>query len=89
MKKNKDLYDYSWVISGSQRRKIIKVMDKNKAKIPTKIKESTKLSLNNVSDVLRAFEKKKIAKCITPKAKTGRLYELTPKGMRIKEMIEQ
>jgi len=87
MKKDNDLDDCSWVASGSQRRKIINVMDKNKPKIPTKIKEDTKLSLNNVSDVLRAFEKKKIAKCVTPKARTGRLYELTPKGMRIKEMV--
>ena len=79
--------DYFWVVRGKQRKKVIKVM--NKAKIPTQIKEDAKLSLNNVSDVLREFKKKKLAKCLNPKEKTGRLYKLTPKGMKIKEMLEE
>jgi predicted transcriptional regulator len=79
--------DYPWVVRGKQRRKIIKVM--SKPKIPTQIKEETRLGLNNVSDILRAFEKKKIAKCLNPKEKTGRLYQLTSKGMRIKEELEE
>ena len=78
--------DYYWIVRGKQRKKIIKVM--GKAKIPTEIKEETKLSLNNVSDVLREFRKKKIVKVLNPKEKTGRLYKLTPKGMRIREMVE-
>jgi len=78
--------DYAWILRGSQKRKIIKVLAKEK--IPTQIKEETKLSLNNVSDVLREFRKKKIVKVLNPKEKTGRLYKLTPKGMRIREMLE-
>ncbi|MCH8034355.1 MAG: ArsR family transcriptional regulator [Bacteroidetes bacterium] len=79
--------NYSWVVRGKQRKKIIKALIK--PKIPTEIKEDTKLSLNNVSDVLREFKKKKIARCLNPKEKTGRLYELTSKGMRIREEIEK
>jgi len=79
--------DYYWVVRGKQRKKIIKAM--GKTKIPTEIKEETKLSLNNVSDVLREFKKKKIVKCLNPREKTGRLYKLTPKGMRIREMVEK
>ena len=79
--------DYSWVLRGKQRRKVIKVM--NKPKIPTQIKEDANLSLNNVSDVLRMFKKKKIAKCLNSNEKTGRLYKLTNKGMRIREMMEE
>ena len=78
--------DYYWVVRGKQRKKVIVVM--NKAKIPTEIKDNAKLSLNNVSDVLREFKKKKIAKCLNPGEKTGRLYRLTSKGMRIREMVE-
>ncbi len=78
--------EYSWVVKGKQRKKILKSM--NKPKIPTQIKEETKLSLNNVSDVLREFRKKELVKCLNPKEKTGRLYKLTPKGMRIREMLE-
>ena len=79
--------DYSWIIRGKQRKRIIKAM--NKPKIPTQIKEETHLSLNNVSDVLREFRKKKIVKCLNPQEKTGRLYKLTSKGMRIREMMEE
>lgn len=82
----KEEKDYSWIVRGKQRKKILKIM--NKPKIPTEIKDEANLSLNNVSDVLREFRKKKIIKCINPKEKTGRLYKLTPKGMRIKEMVE-
>ena len=76
-----------WVVRGKQRKRIIKVM--NKPKIPTEIKEETKLSLNNVSDVLSKFRKKKIVQCLNPKEKTGRLYQLTPKGMRIRDMLKE
>ncbi|HED05616.1 MAG TPA: ArsR family transcriptional regulator [Ignavibacteria bacterium] len=79
--------DYSWIIRGKQRKKIIKVI--NKPKIPTQIKEETNLSLNNVSDVLREFRKKKIVKVLNPEEKTGRLYKLTLKGMKIREMVEE
>jgi DNA-binding MarR family transcriptional regulator len=85
MSRRQGLNSYAWVIRGKQRRKIIKIMDK--PKIPTEIKDETKLSLNNVSDILRLFEKKKIAKCLNPKEKTGRLYELTEKGKLIRDMI--
>jgi predicted transcriptional regulator len=78
--------DYPWIVRGTQRTKVIKVM--NKPKIPTQIKDDANLALNNVSDVLREFREKKIARCVNPKEKTGRIYELTPKGMRIREMLD-
>ncbi len=80
-----NIKNYAWILRGKQRKKIINVM--NKPKIPTQIKEETKLSLNNVSDVLREFRKKQIAKCINPKEKSGRLYELTIKGKRVRELL--
>lgn len=77
--------EYSWVIRGSQRRKILEVL--NKPKIPTQIKDETNLSLNNVSDVLRALKEKNLVKCVNPKEKTGRIYELTQKGFKVREML--
>lgn len=79
--------EYSWVIRGSQRRKIINSL--NKPKIPTQIKEETNLSLNNVSDVLRAFKEKNIVKCVNPKDKTGRVYTLTQKGLKIRDKLKE
>lgn len=82
----KDGEGYAWVLRGKQRRKIIKTLDK--PKIPTQIKNDSGLSLNNVSDVLREFRRKGVAKCLNPKEKTGRIYQLTVKGNRIREMLE-
>lgn len=78
--------DYPWIVRGTQRTKILRVMDK--PKIPTQIKDDAKLALNNVSDILREFREKKIARCVNPKERTGRIYELTAKGMRIREMLD-
>jgi predicted transcriptional regulator len=82
----KNYKDYSWILKGKQRKKILKVMDK--PLIPTQIKEKTDLSLNNVSDILREFRKRELAKCINPKEKTGRLYELTDKGKKLRKQLQ-
>lgn len=86
----KDLKTIAWVLRGSQRREIIKVMDK--PKIPAQIyKEAVKLNpkitRNSVSDVLRAFVKKGLARCINPKETKGRIYILTKKGITIRKDI--
>ncbi len=83
---NKDILElYSWVLRGRQRRLVIKALQRMKT--PTMIKEETKLSINNVSDILRLFVKKGIAKCLNEKAKTGRLYKLTHIGKEIVKEI--
>lgn len=79
------LKEYSWVLRGRQRRAIVKVLDK--AKTPTLIKEETKIKVSNVSDVLRAMTKRKLAKCLNPKDKLGRLYELTSKGRKLRKEL--
>ena len=78
--------DYSWIIRGSQRRIIIKVLDKPKT--PTLIKEETQIKVSNISDVLRLMEKKGIVTCINPKEKLGRLYQLTEKGKALIKFID-
>ena len=82
----KNYKDYSWILKGKQRKKILKVMDK--PLIPTQIKEKTDLSLNNVSDILREFRKRNLAACINPKEKTGRIYELTSKGKKLRKQLQ-
>ena len=82
----KNYKDYSWILKGKQRKKILKVMDK--PLIPTQIKEKTDLSLNNVSDILREFRKRNLAECINPKEKTGRIYELTDKGKKLRKQLQ-
>ncbi|MFA5485186.1 MAG: ArsR family transcriptional regulator [Candidatus Pacearchaeota archaeon] len=77
--------DYSWVLRGSQRKKVIYTL--TKPKIPSQIREESSLSLNNVSDVLREFRKKGIIKCLNPEQRTGRLYQLTSKGQKLRDNL--
>ena len=87
---NKELKLLAWVLRGSQRREIIKVITGHK--IPAQIykdsiKLNTKITRNSVSDVLREFRKKRLVKCINPKEVKGRIYELTNLGKRILKQI--
>lgn len=77
--------DFGWILRGSQRKKVIYTL--NKPKIPTQIKDESNLSLNNVSDVLREFRKKGLITCINPEEKTGRIYQLTTKGKKLRDSI--
>jgi predicted transcriptional regulator len=88
MEKRLNIEDYAWVLRGKQKRKIISTLDEE-PKMPSEVKEETNLSLNNVSDILRLFAEKKLAKCLNPEAKTGRLYVLTEKGKIIRDKINK
>lgn len=76
---------YAWVVRGSQRRKVLLALEDRM--IPTQVKEKTELALNNVSDILRSFEERGLAKCVNPTERVGRLYELTKKGQAIKTKV--
>jgi DNA-binding MarR family transcriptional regulator len=79
---------YSWIIRGNQRRKVLKVL--GKPRIPTEIKSEAKMSITNVSKVLRDFERKGLVKCLTPQNKTGKLYSLTDAGRAMRdEMLKK
>ncbi len=77
--------DYSWIVRGKQRRKILQTL--NHPMTPTQIKERTGIKVTNVSDVVRSMEEINIAKCLNPKEKLGRLYELTQKGKKIQKLL--
>ena len=84
-------YDlYSWVLRGTQRMAVIKVMDRTK--IPRDIRKEAKefddkISKANTSRVLRDFVKKGIAVCLNEEQRTGRLYKLTKSGKAIRDEI--
>lgn len=61
-----------------------------KPKIPTEIKKEAKMSMTNISKVLKEFRKKGLVRCLTPDERTGKIYELTKAGKRIRDkMIEK
>ena len=86
----KELKLLAWILRGSQRREIIKVITGHK--IPAQIykeavKLNSKITRNSVSDVLREFKKRFIVKCINPDEKKGRIYELTNLGKHLLKQI--
>lgn len=87
MAKKEEINDYSWALRGKQRQKVLLAMGEE-AKIPTQIKQESSLSLNNVSDILRLMTKLKLAKCLNPEAKTGRLYTLTERGKVVRDKLK-
>lgn len=80
----------SWILRGSQRRVIFQVI-KGKM-IPAQIyqesrKINEKITRNNVSDILREMKEQELVECINPQEKKGRIYQLTKKGLKIKEEL--
>jgi len=86
-KKMKNYELYSWVLAGTQRVAVIKVMDK--PKIPRDLSKESKISSNDTSRVLRSFVKKGIAVCLNEESKKGRLYQLTKSGKAIREEMTE
>lgn len=81
---------FAWVVRGSQRREVIRFIDGRR--IPAQIyteatKRNQKITRNSVSDVLRAFVKQGLAKCINPEETKGRIYKLTQQGGLIKKEV--
>lgn len=78
--------DYSFVVRGRQRKQIISLM--TRPKTPTELAKESKLNLTNASRVLVQFEKRGLARCLTPKEAIGRVYVLTARGKQVlKKMI--
>ena len=61
----------------------------DKPLMPTQIKKLTGFGLNNVSDILRLFVKKKVAICLNEKERLGRLYQLTSRGKKVMQKVKK
>lgn len=53
--------------------------------LPTELKSKADMSLTNVSKTLRSFGAKGIIECLTPHNKTGKIYDLTKRGEKLRE----
>lgn len=69
---------YSFIVSGKYRKAVLLALEVERT--PSQIAKATKLNASHVSRALAEFEKKKIVRCLTPKAKLGRVYGLTKEG---------
>ena len=82
-----DINLYSWVKRGKQRRKILASIDGTET--PTDISKKSGYSLNHTSRILNEFRRNGLVECLNPKQKTGRLYELKPAAMVIRDKLRQ
>jgi len=94
MKDNKFWEDYGWIIRGSQRKEVIRMMTERpitaeELRKEVNVKTNLKLSLREMSRHFTSFTKRGFIRCLTPNAPYNRLYLITPLGKKMKLEIER
>lgn len=80
------MYDLVSFVSRGKIRKLV-LFSLVKPYTPTELANKIKIHRSTTSRTLLALEKKQLVKCITPKEKMGRYYEITVLGNKVvKEM---
>lgn len=72
---------YSFVIRGRTRTRIFLALEMPKT--PSQIAAELKLSTTHVSRALKELSDKGLVRCLTPKEKFGRIYNVTPTGRKL------
>lgn len=78
---------YSYVIRSSYRRAVLKALDTERT--PSQIAKQAKIANSHASRALTELEAKKLVRCLTPKAVTGRIYALTTLGKDVLKQIQK
>ena len=78
--------DYSYVMRGQQRKKVLLILDG--PALVSEIKGKTNLSLAETSRVLRGLVEQGLAECKNPEDHLGRVYGLTDKGYNLQKKIK-
>jgi len=76
-----------YIYSSSLRRDVIKFLEKNTRARPIEIAKSIGKYQSHISNVLIAFEKEGLVKCITPQKRTWRVYTLTEVGKNVSKKM--
>ena len=82
------MYDLiSFVSRGKVRKKIM--VNLNKPMTPTELAEKIKTHRSTTSRSLLILEERGLVKCITPKEKMGRYYDIISQGKKILDLLEE
>lgn len=76
-----------YVEVSTYRKRVLKAIGED-VKIPTQIAKDSGIRTNHISKTLSELKKENLATCINEEAKKGRLYKLTPLGIKILKMIK-
>jgi len=72
---------YAWLKRGSRRKEILQLLSESKKPLtPKEIKNELKISLSQVSFLLKELHKKKLIMCLNPEDNIGRIYRVTKEG---------
>lgn len=84
---DKEIIDgIAYIKSSKNRYKVVESL-KNEIKIPSEIANETGIRLNHVSTLLKDLKNENIVECLNEDFKRGRLYNLTDKGNKAIEFI--
>lgn len=73
--------DVSYVVASKTRKFIVIKLEIPRT--PTFLSKDLNINLANISRSLSELEDRKIAVCLTPDQRTGKIYSLTPNGSKI------
>jgi predicted transcriptional regulator len=78
-----ELKDAGFIIRSGYRKQVFKIIDK--PIMPSQIQKQVNIRLTHVTRELRILKERGIVKILNPDERTGRLYQLTSKGQKLKE----
>jgi len=82
--------DVSFVLRSKLARRILKLLNSSKEPLaPKQISQKTDIARSNVSTKLGSLRERNLVKCINPKARKWRFYEITGKGKRVLKKIDE
>ncbi len=81
----KGLNSAGFIIRSNYRKKVFMLL--NNPIRPSEIAKKLNIRLTHITRELRAMKKKKLAECLNPRERIGRLYQLTKKGEMLKRKL--
>jgi len=75
---------YAWIKRGKRRKEVLRLLSESNLPLTAKdLKTQLKISLSQVSFILKELSRKEIILCLNPEDKIGRLYKIRDKYKKI------
>lgn len=84
----KEASKLGFILASKYRVRIMMALKEN-AKTPKQLCDELSLLSEQVSRTLKELQERELVKCLNPKARKGRLYDLTPLGRKILSKMEE
>ena len=82
---SKDIYVEAFVLCGKNRKQVLECLKQGR-KTQAQIHKETKLYRTHVRRVLLELISKKLVKCLNPKDRIYKMYELTTSGKKVVDL---